>query len=270
MKNLPTFEDFIGEGKLELNKTIPTSTKQYTWIYQTGKDSSKTAVDINKKLNGMGIRSFVSRTTGDTIAIPTGDLEKAFDEVISAYDNMKQFAYTDGTKINKKIVNEETLEFGDFLSEGNVRHKLHKEIKGRVLSKPMKYYELESKFRGIDLPEPDDDENSPIWIAIQLKDGSKIGAKKDEFVNEEMAELIDESAKQFSVADFKIGSIVHFKDGEEWLVVQSGLRASNSRKKEDEVMMKPHNKLAKDRNVSLGSDFSLSYLNSNVTKIDKK
>ena len=113
MKPIQTFESFLNEGKLELNKTIPTSTKQYTWIYQTGKDSSKTAVEINKKLNRMGIRSFISKTTGDTIAIPTGDLEKAFDEVISTYDNMKQFAYTDGTKINKKIVNEQTLTFGE-------------------------------------------------------------------------------------------------------------------------------------------------------------
>ena len=118
MKPIQTFESFLNEGKLELNKTIPTSTKQYTWIYQTGKDSSKTAVEINKKLNGMGITSFISKTTGDTIAIPTGDLEKAFDEVISAYDNMKQFAYTDGTKINKKIVNEQTLAFESFLNEG--------------------------------------------------------------------------------------------------------------------------------------------------------
>ena len=117
MKHIHTFDEFLIEGKLELNKTIPTSTKQYTWIYQTEKDSSKTAVEINKKLNGIGIASFISKTTGDTIAIPTGDLEKAFDEVISAYDNMKQFAYTDGTKINKKIVNEQTFAFESFLNE---------------------------------------------------------------------------------------------------------------------------------------------------------
>ena len=114
---IQTFEEFLNEGKLELNKTIPTSTKQYTWIYQTGKDSSKTAVEINKKLNGIGITSFISKTTGDTIAIPTGDIEKAFDKVISAYNNMKQFAYSDGTKINKKIVNEQTLAFESFLNE---------------------------------------------------------------------------------------------------------------------------------------------------------
>jgi hypothetical protein len=128
MKHIHTFDEFLIEGKLELNKTVPTSTKQYTWIYQTGKDSSKTAIEISKKLNGMGIASFISKTTGDTIAIPTGDLEKAFDEVISAYDNMKQFAYTDGTKINKKIVNEQTLAFESFLNEGSVTYKVGDEF----------------------------------------------------------------------------------------------------------------------------------------------
>ena len=108
----PAYEDgsyeseLIGEGKLELNKSIPTSTKQYTWIYQTGKDSKDTAIEINNKLNNIGIKSFVSKTTGDTVAIPTKDLKKAFDEVLSGYENMKQFTYGDGTKINKSIVNE--------------------------------------------------------------------------------------------------------------------------------------------------------------------
>jgi hypothetical protein len=119
MKNLLTFDEFLNEGKLGLNKTVPTSTKEYTWIYQTGMDSvtRKTIAEINKKLNAMGIRSFIARTINDALAVPTGDLEKAYDEVISAYDNMKQFAYTDGTKINRRIVNEQTLRFGDFLHE---------------------------------------------------------------------------------------------------------------------------------------------------------
>ena len=96
----------MSEGKMDLNKTIKASNKDYTWIYQTGKDSKDTAVEISKKLNGLGIKSFVSKTTGDTVAIPTKDLKKAFDEVLSGYDNLKQFAYEDGTKIDKNLVNE--------------------------------------------------------------------------------------------------------------------------------------------------------------------
>jgi hypothetical protein len=105
MKNLQTFEDFIIE-KMSLNKVMKTSTKDYTWVYQTGKDSAKTAVEINKSLNALGIKSFVSKTTGDTIAIPTKDIKVAFDKVLSKYENIKQFDYSDGTKINKDIVNE--------------------------------------------------------------------------------------------------------------------------------------------------------------------
>jgi len=106
MKHIPTFESFLNEAKLDLNSTIKTSTKEYTWIYPTGKDSSKIAVEINKQLNKLGIRSFISKTTGDTVAIPTKDLKTAFDEVLSNYSNIKQFAYSDGTKNDKSIVNE--------------------------------------------------------------------------------------------------------------------------------------------------------------------
>lgn len=69
--------------------------------------------------------------------------------------------------------------------------------------------------------------------------------------------------------DFPAGSIVHFKDGEEWIVVEPGLRGSNNRRKSDEVTMRPHNKVAKDRNVSMASDFSMGYLNREATKIEK-
>jgi len=96
----------MNEGKMGLNTTIPASTKDYTWVYQVGKKAAKTAIEINKKLNDIGINSFISKTTGDTIGIPTKDLKKAFNEVLSKYDNIKQFAYTDGTKLDKDVVNE--------------------------------------------------------------------------------------------------------------------------------------------------------------------
>ena len=104
--HIPSFDEFVNEDKMGLNTTIKTSDKKYTWIYQTGKDSHKTELEINKKLNALGIKSFISKTTGDTIAIPTKDLKTAFDKVISGYSNIKQFAYDDGTEIDKSIVNE--------------------------------------------------------------------------------------------------------------------------------------------------------------------
>jgi len=120
MKHIKVFEQFVNEnnelneakiGKMSLNTTIPASNKDYTWVYQTGKDAQKTAVKISKNLNDMGINSFVSKETGDSIAIPTKDIQKAFDEVLSKYDNMNQFAYSDHTKLNKDIVNESQSDF---------------------------------------------------------------------------------------------------------------------------------------------------------------
>jgi hypothetical protein len=116
MKHIKLFEQFvndpvINEGKMTMNNVIKASTKEYTWVYQTGKDSAKTALEINKKLNNMGIRSFISKTTGDTIAIPTKDLKDAFDKVLSKYSDIKQFAYSDGTKVDKKL-------FETFIGEG--------------------------------------------------------------------------------------------------------------------------------------------------------
>jgi hypothetical protein len=69
--------------------------------------------------------------------------------------------------------------------------------------------------------------------------------------------------------DFPVDSIVHFKDGEEWIVVKSGMRGSGNFKQSDEITMKPHNKLAKDRNVSMSSDFRMVFLNKEATKIEK-
>ena len=105
MKHIQTSESYLIETKLGLNTTIKASTKDYTWVYPTGKDSAKIATEINKKLNDMSIKSFISKTTGDTIGIPTKDLKIAFDKVLSSYDNIKQFDYNDGTKVDKNIVN---------------------------------------------------------------------------------------------------------------------------------------------------------------------
>ena len=81
--------------------------------------------------------------------------------------------------------------------------------------------------------------------------------------------FVNEAANQFKVEDFAVGSHVHFKDGEEWLVVEPGMRRPDSRRKDDEITMKPFNKKAKDSNVSLAIDFTVEYLNKEVTKIDK-
>ncbi len=116
MKTVKSFEEFINEGKMDLNTIVKASSKEYTWIYQTGKDSSKTAIEINKKLNDLGIKSFISKTTGDTVGIPTKNLKTAFDKVLTNYSNIKQFAYGDGTKNDSTILNEETVKSKSDLS----------------------------------------------------------------------------------------------------------------------------------------------------------
>ena len=100
MKKLKSLDEFVNEsldeGKIEINNTIKTSNKEHTFYYQTGKAAAKTAKEINKKLNDIGIQSFILKSFGDVIAVPTKDAEKAVDDILSTYDNLKQFAYQDG------------------------------------------------------------------------------------------------------------------------------------------------------------------------------
>lgn len=64
-------------------------------------------------------------------------------------------------------------------------------------------------------------------------------------------------------SSYKIDDVIKFKDGEEWIVCKPGMRGSGERLKSDELHIKPYNKLAKERNVSLGIDVSLDYINKN-------
>lgn len=80
--------------------------------------------------------------------------------------------------------------------------------------------------------------------------------------NQGSSSSLHESKNSYEVKDFPINSLITFKDGEVWKAVKSDLR-----KKADEITIKPFNKLAKDKNVSLAIDVSLKYLNDNVTAI---
>jgi hypothetical protein len=71
----------------------------------------------------------------------------------------------------------------------------------------------------------------------------------------------------YKVTDFPEGSRVLFNDGEEWLVVKPGMRGSSNRRNPDEITIKPFNKLAKDKNISLPIDATLDYINNNIKKI---
>lgn len=82
-----------------------------------------------------------------------------------------------------------------------------------------------------------------------------------------LEEFLNES-KTWKIEDFPINSIIKFKDKEEWIVVKPGMRSSGSIRKVDEITIKPYNKLAKDRNVSLSIDVDLDYLNKNVIEIN--
>jgi hypothetical protein len=78
---------------------------------------------------------------------------------------------------------------------------------------------------------------------------------------------INEAKNKFKITDFPEGSKILFIDGEEWQVVSKGMRGSGSWRKSDEITIKPFNKVAKDKNVSLAIDVSLEYLNTNVKSI---
>ena len=77
-------------------------------------------------------------------------------------------------------------------------------------------------------------------------------------------------ASKYKPEDFAEGDTIEFNDGEEFIVVKSGMRNPSDRKKADEITMRPHNDLAKKRNVSMASDFSMGYLEKNVKQINKK
>jgi hypothetical protein len=115
MKHVKLFEEFLKEGKLGLNTKVDSSTKTYTFVYPTGKDSKKIVVEINKKLQDLGIESFILKEFEDVIGIPTKDFKTAFIKVLSEYDNIVQHVYSDGTKIDKNIVEESLLResYGD-------------------------------------------------------------------------------------------------------------------------------------------------------------
>jgi hypothetical protein len=82
-------------------------------------------------------------------------------------------------------------------------------------------------------------------------------------------EFLNEGNSNWKIEDFPMGAIIEFKDGEDWIVVKPGMRHPSDRRKADEITAKPHNDLARKRNVSMGSDFGLEYLNKNVKNIKK-
>ena len=80
---------------------------------------------------------------------------------------------------------------------------------------------------------------------------------------------ISESKNKFKITDFPEGSKILFNDSEEWIVVKKGMRGSGSWRNSDEITIKPFNKLAKDKNVSLAIDVNLEFLNANVKEINE-
>jgi hypothetical protein len=73
----------------------------------------------------------------------------------------------------------------------------------------------------------------------------------------------------YKITDFPEGSKILFNDGEEWIVVKKGMRGSGGLRKSNEITIKPFNRLAKDKNVSLAIDVTLEFLNANVKDINE-
>ena len=116
----------------------------------------------------------------------------------------------------------------------------------------------------------------PKWI-IALKGIQSACSKLDDIIAKADDKLgaipynesIVNEGKKYEIKDFPVDSLVTFNDGEIWKVVKpSGMSGLFSRRRgSDEISIKPFNKLAKDRNVSLPIDASLDFLNKNITKI---
>jgi hypothetical protein len=77
-------------------------------------------------------------------------------------------------------------------------------------------------------------------------------------------------ASKYTIDDFSIGTIITFKNKEEFIVVKKGkIVSSGNFYKSNEVLIKPYNKLAKDRNISLATPMSIEQLNQEQIKISK-
>lgn len=95
-----------------------------------------------------------------------------------------------------------------------------------------------------------------------------------QIIREEVKQLTSamrthEARNEFQVTDFPEGTKILFKDGEEWIVVKPGMRGSGTRRKSDEITIRPFNKLAKDKNISLPIDINLEFLNANTKSINE-
>lgn len=88
---------------------------------------------------------------------------------------------------------------------------------------------------------------SDVSFVARLEDGGPVG--------------------KYTIEDFPVGSIIQFKNGEEWKVVKAGMRGSNDRVKSNEITIFPHNKKAKETHISMSIDITLEYLNKNVKKV---
>lgn len=75
--------------------------------------------------------------------------------------------------------------------------------------------------------------------------------------------LIEEKNSLDIAKDFPVDSFVYFNDGEVWKVIKTGGKQQGS-KKPNEILIRPENLLAKQKNTSLDIAVDIDYLNKNV------
>jgi hypothetical protein len=105
-----------------------------------------------------------------------------------------------------------------------------------------------------------------LIITIKKMSSTEISSLKNYLKSQN---YLNEAKNNFKITDFPEGSKILFNDEEEWIVVKPGMRGSGSRRNSDEITIKPFNKLAKDRNISMPIDINLEFLNSNVKSVTK-
>ncbi len=77
----------------------------------------------------------------------------------------------------------------------------------------------------------------------------------------ESLDQVNEAKKTYTVDGFPVGSIIVYKNGEEWLVVKPGMRRPADRRGDDQITAKPHNAKAREGNISMPVDISIDFLN---------
>ena len=232
MKNLNTYEDFLNEEKkfsmLDYSKLSQREQQLHGDLSQV--IFSYKNLKKEEKLNAVG---------GLLKRIESGDLSESV-EITNEASKFKS-----------------TKDFLDFLEEidGMKETEIRKIMGKDYIDTPGNYKEEAKDY--------DNDIEEYMISNMGKKEFEKLLFWWGKNVQES---VVNEGFRNFSIADFPIGSevTIYSRMGNEvWKVVKPGNRGGK-------VIMVPFNREAKDRYISLAIEFDLAWLNGAVEKIENK